>query len=417
MIRRMRVPAVEVVLAVVLAALSAQPKARQDSWPLRIVPLASPAAAGSAQPQLTVSARGVLLSWIESEGGRATLKFSERGANGWSAAKTVASGSDWFVNWADVPSVLRLSDGTLAAHWLQRSGPDTYSYDVRLAYSLDEGVTWSASFTPHHDGTKTEHGFASLFEMPGPSGGLGLVWLDGRQMKPGHGAGHDTGDMSLRFASFGRDWKQTADAALDVRVCECCPTAAAVTTDGPIVAYRDRGDEEIRDIQVTRLAAGTWSAPSPVAVDAWKFPACPVNGPSLSARGRHVSLAWFQAKDDKPKALLALSRDAGRTFGSPIRLDDAGSLGRVDVELLEDAAAAAYIEVTGTSAEFRVKRVGLDGVVSAPVTIAPLATSRSSGYPRMALSGGELVFAWVDRGASGSSGVRTASARVPAPSR
>ena len=137
-----------------------------------------------------------------------------------------------------------------------------------------------------------------------------------------------------------------------------------------------------------------------------------MNGPALSARGRLVSLAWFQAKDDKPKALIALSRDAGRTFGAPIRLDDAGSLGRVDVELLEDAAAAAYIEVTGASAEFRVRRVALDGALSAPVTIAPLASNRSSGYPRMALSGDELVFAWVERGASGASLVRTASARV-----
>jgi len=34
-------------------------------------------------------------------------------------------------------------------------------------------------FLPHHDWTQTQHGFASLFELPG--NGLGLVWLDGRQ--------------------------------------------------------------------------------------------------------------------------------------------------------------------------------------------------------------------------------------------
>ena len=37
------------------------------------------------------------------------------------------------------------------------------------------------------------------------------------------------GAMSLRFATYGRDWKQSAEGPLDVRVCECCPTSAAVT--------------------------------------------------------------------------------------------------------------------------------------------------------------------------------------------
>jgi hypothetical protein len=138
-------------------------------------PIASPAAANSAQPQLSVSKRGVLLSWIERSGDLATLKFSERTATGWSAAKTIASGKDWFVNWADVPSALRLPSGAIVAHWLQKSAASTYAYDVRLSYSTDEGKTWSKSFTPHHDGTPTEHGFASLFPM---GDGLGLVWLD-----------------------------------------------------------------------------------------------------------------------------------------------------------------------------------------------------------------------------------------------
>ena len=93
-------------------------------WPLQVEPLATPAAAESGQPQLTVSSRGALLSWIERTGNVATLKFAERTPSGWTPPKTVASGSDWFVNWADVPSVVRMSNGTLVAHWLQKSGAD-----------------------------------------------------------------------------------------------------------------------------------------------------------------------------------------------------------------------------------------------------------------------------------------------------
>ena len=140
-----------------------------------------------------------------------------------------------------------------------------YAYDVRLARSTDDGKSWSPPFVPHSDGTKTEHGFVSLFELPGS--GLGLIWLDGRAMTGGH-EGH--GDMSLRAGAFDRSWKQnSADSALDPRALQCCPTAAAMTADGPIAAYRDRSADEVRDIYVTRLEKGKWTQRRRVHQDGW----------------------------------------------------------------------------------------------------------------------------------------------------
>ncbi len=376
--------------------------------------LRSPTGANSAQPQLSVSSRGVFLSWIERTGDLATLKFSARTATGWSEARTVASGRDWFVNWADVPSVMRLPSGTIVAHWLQKSGPDTYAYDVRLSYSTDEGTTWAPSFIPHHDGTRTEHGFASLFPI---GDGLGLIWLDGRNMKPT--AGHDDhgggGAMTVHYARFDRNWKQVEESAVDARVCECCPTAATVTSEGAIAAFRDRSANEIRDIYTSRLVNGKWSDPAAVHADGWNIAACPVNGPALSASGRHVAASWFTVKDDQGQAYLAFSSDAGRTYGAPIRVDDGGSLGRVDVALVADgsAAIAAWIEFAEQRSQFRVRRIDRSGARSAPVTIAGLAAGRASGYPRMALNGRELVFAWTESGAGGAMQVKTATAPLP----
>ena len=376
------------------------------SWALRVDPIETPASAESSAPQLSASSRGALLSWIERSGATASLKFAELEEGGWTPARTVASGSNWFVNWADVPSVVRLRDGTLAAHWLQKSGSGTYAYDVRVSHSRDNGRSWAPSFLPHHDGTQTEHGFASLFDAPG--GGLAVVWLDGRAMQGGH-EGHGGGDMTLRFATFDRAWTQTADVALDTRVCECCPTDVAMTSDGPLVAYRDRSSTEVRDIYVTRLENGRWTEPNPVHADDWRVPACPVNGPALSARGRDVAIAWFNAKSDQPKSFVAFSSDAGRRFGAPVRIDEVASLGRVDVELLPDgSAAAAYVEFANGRAGFRVRRVERNGTKSAPVTIAGITGNRTSGIPRMALHGDQLVFAWVDR--EGGSQVKTAKA-------
>lgn len=400
-----------------VGAINAMP---QNDFSVRVLPIASPAASNSGQPHLSVSTRGVLLSWIERDGARATLKFSERTPNGWSAARVVASGHNWFVNWADVPSVLRLADGTLAAHWLQKSGPGTYAYDVRLSVSKDGGQTWSPSFLPHSDGTQTEHGFASLFAM---SGGLGLVWLDGRAMQSGS---HDMagsnaeGAMTLRFGAFDRNWKQTTEAAVDLRVCECCPTTAVVTADGPVVAFRNRTEQEIRDIYVSRLENGKWSEPQPVANDGWHITGCPVNGPMLAARGRTVVVAWFTGKENQNRAFAAFSQDAGRTFGTPIRVDDNGTLGRVDVDLLDDGSAvASWIEFSASVAQFRVRRVEASGARSVAVTVTPMSSARSSGYPRMARHGNELVLAWVEIAPLAGAGrdselrVKTAVAQLP----
>ena len=401
--------AVASTLWITLAAVAA---AAFQTQPFSPQPVPTPAAANSAQPQLSVSSRGVLLSWIERSGDVATLKFAERTASGWTPAQTIASGRDWFVNWADVPSALRLPSGAIVAHWLQKSGPDTYAYDVRLSHSTDNGKTWSPSYLPHHDGTKTEHGFASLFPM---GEGFGLVWLDGRNMKGGEGHdGHGSGAMSVRYAQFDKAFKQIADTAVDAKVCECCPTAAAVTSEGVVAAYRNRSDEEIRDNYVARLVNGKWTTPQAVFADNWKIAACPVNGPALSANGRTVAMTWFTVKQDQGHAYLAFSTDAGATFGKPIRIDDGGSLGRVDVELLPDGAAlATWIEFADQRAQFRARRIERNGTRSTPITVAGIAGNRASGYPRAAIANGEVVFAWTESADGGGLHVRTAAAKLP----
>jgi hypothetical protein len=218
--------------------------------------------------------------------------------------------------------------------------------------------------------------------------------------------------MSLRFTTYDDQWKEAAETVIDPRVCECCPTAAAVASDGPIVAFRNRSAEGVRDIQIARLDGGRWTEPVSVHDDGWRIAACPVNGPAVSARGAFVAVAWFTARDDQPRAYAALSRDGGRTFGAPIRLDDGVSVGRVDVEALEDGSAiASYIEFTGGRSRFVVRRVDGAGTKSEAVTIAGIEDGRASGYPRMARHGNELVFAWLER--SGSSVVKTAVAALP----
>jgi hypothetical protein len=360
--------------------------------------LPSPAGTGSGQPNLAVSPDGrVYLSWIERLGeGRFSLRFATLEKGGWSTPRVIAEGANWFINWADFPSMVALPDGSLAAHWLVRSGPGTYEYDVTISRSFDGGKTWDKPFIPHRDGVKAEHGFVSLFAAK--DGSLAAVWLDGRDMKPAEG-GHDhgQGNMTLRYVKIKRDGALVDDVALDTRVCECCQTSAAMTADGPVVVYRDRSEaeKEIRDISIVRLRGNKWSAPRPVFQDGWQLNGCPVNGPAVAAAGRRVAVAWFTGADKTSHVKLAFSNDAGETFAQPVSVDDGNPAGRVDVLLLEDGGAmVCWLEKLSEGGAVRVRRVRPDGKLDEAITVAPSGTARSNGFPQMARAGRELVFAW-----------------------
>jgi hypothetical protein len=290
-----------------------------------------------------------------------------------------------------------LPDGSLAAHWLVKSAPETFDYDVNISRSFDGGKTWGKPFVPHRDGVKTEHGFVSMFAAK--DGSLAAVWLDGREMKadPNDAHGHGHGNMTLRYVKIKRDGSLSDEAALDTRVCECCQTSAAMTADGPVVVYRDRSEaeKEIRDISIVRLKGNKWTAPRPVFQDGWELQGCPVNGPAVAAAGRRVAVAWFTGAGKTSRVKLAFSDDAGETFSRPIAIDDGNPAGRVDVLLLNDGGAlVCWLEKLPEGGAVRVRRVRPDGKLDESVTVAPSGTARSAGFPQMAQAGGELVFAW-----------------------
>lgn len=370
----------------------------------------SPAAAGSMGASLATGPDGrVYLSWIEPAADSAhALRFAELGEAGWSEPRTVAAGRGWFVNWADFPSLVVLDEGRMAAHWLQKSGAGTYAYDVMTSVSADGGRGWSAGVAPHADGTQTEHGFASMW--PAGGGAAGIVWLDGRETGGGHDGhgGGGGGAMTLRGTVLGADGAPAPDVLLDGRVCDCCQTGAALTAEGPIVVYRGRTEDEVRDIHVTRQVGGAWTEGRPVHRDGWRIPACPVNGPQVAAEGRRVAVAWFAAPDDSARVQVAFSRDAGATFGAPVRLDGGRAIGRVDVVLLEGGdALVSWMEAAATGeAEVRVRRVAPDGRAGPARTVAASGGARSSGFPRMARAGRGVVLAWT--ATAEPSGVRTA---------
>ena len=79
----------------------------------------------------------------------------------WSKVKEIGIGNNWFINWADFPSIAK-NGSNLLVHYLQKSDSTTYAYDIRLKLSNDNGENWHKDFILHNDGTKTEHGFVTI---------------------------------------------------------------------------------------------------------------------------------------------------------------------------------------------------------------------------------------------------------------
>lgn len=371
--------------------------------------LKSPVDSGG-EPNLYVSEQGgIYLSWVEYVNDTTdALMFSKLENDVWTTPTKIASGSDWFVNWADFPSlvVYKNNEQHLAAHWLQKRAEGTYDYDVHIAQSKDGGKTWSESFIIHTDGVAAEHGFVTM--LPRDDGKIFATWLDGRFTKiegednahdshddHGHGSG---GAMTLRTATFDIDGKLTDEKELDHRICDCCQTAAVVTPKKTLVAYRDRSVDEIRDISFVQKTNGGWSSPSLVHADNWKIAGCPVNGPALANHKNNIAIAWFTAAKEKPTINVSFYNNEITNFEKPIKIDKSNPLGRVGIELFDDFAMVSWLEQVGENAEIKLAQVFSDSPNQKTniknITLSKSSTSRRSGFPQIEKTDDKLIFAW-----------------------
>ena len=376
------------------------------------VPEDPPSGEGSGMPFLTKGPDNrVYLSWTDDlgENGHA-LRYSRWMGEGWSAPETIAEGEHWFVNWADFPSLAVSRDGSMYAHWLARAEHGgKYGYGIHVARRDAQGKQWKEIHGMSIDETEDYAGFLHFVNSPS---GTGAVYLSPPLEKTTqtHGAsqpsaGETTGHQhevehrkTLRFVQFGRGGDVVSDQLLDADVCSCCQTTAGATSRGLLVAYRDHRPNEIRDISVARLENGRWSEPSLLHPDGWQINACPTDGPSLAVSGKDVAIAWYTRAQNQPRVQVALSSDSGVHFGPTVRLDNGNPLGRPTITRLDATNfLATWLErAEAGGAEVRMRCVGLDGKLSESVTVARLAAARSSGFPKVEVSGDQIIVAWRD---------------------
>ena len=254
-------------------------------------PLSAPAPEGSGSYSLSAAPDGsAFLSWVEPAGEGHALRFAElvregtplpnpdgspaapagegaaapegeeapepevADADQWGPAREIASGSGWFVNWADHPAIASVGANLLAAHWLERNpaGDGHYGYGFRIVFSGDRGATWREVFST---GLDLVEGYAGFVSYTTETGGFSAAYLT-----PPRWGKREPGDFSLRVARFHEQGYHLADQRVDADVCSCCPTGMATVGGEPFVVYRDRvrnpPEDDVRDIAIFAQAPG-----------------------------------------------------------------------------------------------------------------------------------------------------------------
>ncbi len=363
------------------------------------VEIDNPASDHGKYPRLYTDNAGVVyMSWYEEFGTTTKLYYSSFVNNTWSHPKLISESDSWFVNWADFPSIIGRNGKPLAAHWLQKTPGGTYSYDVAIA---DAQSDFNEVVNPHNDGTQTEHGFVSMAPISDSS--YYAIWLDGRNTMGGHG--HDdnhsssiSNAMTLR-GSLITTGKEVIDQPIDPNICDCCNTSLVRTSNGLLAAYRNRTEDEIRDIYVSSylFESNEWSSPISVYADSWQIAACPVNGPMMDAINDDVAIAWFTGANNQPIVKLAFSSDAGSTFTNPIIIDNEVPLGRVDVLLSNSEKAwISWMTRTDGSADLKLAEVSKSKGVLATHILSDIDPSRLTGFPQLSETPDGLMVAWTD---------------------
>ncbi len=352
----------------------------------------------AAMPSLHASDSNLYISWVTmGNDTTAELFYSKLNSESqWATPQLINQGSNWFVNWADFPALVE-NQGVLLSHILQKSSPETFSYDVKLQVLPKGASQWSLNLPLHQDSTLTEHGFVSM--VPYTSTSFFTSWLDGRETGGGghDHAAHAGGPMSIRAAEVDLKGKVLWDELLDAKTCDCCQTSSAITDLGPVVVYRNRSDREIRDIAIARLVDGKWTEPAIIHADGWEISGCPVNGPKVVAKGSNLLVGWFTAPKGIQQVKFAFSTDAGASFGKPVIIESTGLIGRVDVALIrEDWGVVSWMETKGENTFLYAAGIDQAGEMGVALQITALDPSRKSGFPQLEVLGGQVYFAWTE---------------------
>lgn len=281
----------------------------------------------------------------------------------------------------------------MLAHYLEQDLSAKYGYTIQILQSSPDRRPWTKRFRAPLSNPQDYSGFLSFVSLSRTAGAVYLAPPETAEV------GHR---KTLRWLELSDNPAASeklsfVDSEVDPDVCSCCQTATVLTPTGLFLAYRDHQPGEIRDISYIRQVNGKWTTPQSIHANVGKINGCPTDGPALAAQQNRVAVTSLTRAQDQPRVQLSFSHNAGESFEAPFRIDDGNPLGRPSLLFLDSGdALVAWLEKTNGGAEIRLRRVS-SGLYSHPsIKIAATAAAKSAGFPKIAISGQDLLIAWRD---------------------
>ncbi len=305
---------------------------------------------------------------------------------------------------------------------------------IKLSRSRDGGRTFDAAVALQAAGAPGNRGWPAL--TVDAAGEPQALWLDHRGMAAksdarksetpaghdhhahGAGAGEGGGEgdgvamaqkSRLYFAGGGRPEQEITPG-----VCYCCKTAL-VADDGGVVAaaWRHVYPGNLRDIAfvLSRDGGRTFGAPVRVNEDKWRLEGCPDDGPAMVVdRTATFHLVWpTVVEEGQQRGVLhyATSRD-GRTFTAPRRVETLGSLKPTHPQIATDARGQVVVAWDEAIDGRRVAAARPLVRMGNGISFGPIVTldATAGSYPVLAGASRGVIAAWTSGGDTSAIAVR-----------
>ena len=331
------------------------------------------------------------------------LRTAQWQGNAWSDVQELARGNNLFLNWADTPRMAVQENGAAIVTWLEhlpaKEGGKSPGYGIRYRWRPGADQSWSESAWLHQDLASREHGFVTLLALPDGSFQASFLQTGATMADP----------TMLRSVIIYADGTKSAERLLDEQVCDCCDTAGVVLPSGKtMVIYRNRSEEEVRDIHLVRedplAPEGEQAESLALSADQWKIQGCPVNGPAITNQGRFVMVAWYtQFQGKLPQVKAVLSRSGGTKFVIPTILAGGHhTIGRVAAAYFpQGEVAVSWLEkIDDGKAQWVMRKIPTKGPAGAKRVLGSVPDSRDSGFLSMRSTEDGVLAVWRDTQAS-----------------
>lgn len=370
--------------------------------------LNNPASNGSRFPNLHQDQSGAIyLGWVTNvEESIFSFQYSKYTDEGWYEPETIHIGSDYYVNWADLVSVVGVGGQAIASHRYIRPQNGESAYQTEVMFRDADTGRWDNSFQLSTGQISDAHGFVRL--EPLSEEAVLAIWLedgraqmDGRVEEDGFANSRTAGaspSVSLHSAVLSADGERTITRVVDEEVCTCCHNDLVATQNGYTTAYRGQdGDVRIAHFD---SESTVWSTPEVIhqnGILRESDSGCKLEGPSVHAGGAYTAVAWYSESEESSSIHLARSVYPENTFQDPILIADSepNLIGRADVVSTDSGDSyVSWMRQTEEQAQIMITHVDAEGSIQGTYHVGTTDASTSSGIPRMAKTDEAIVVAW-----------------------